>query len=866
MNIINTVINLDVSIYIYIGLCVFLIIGILTKARPKNIKDYSLGAKSFSTPVLIATMAATLIGGGSTIGEVALYYREGLVSVLPEVIGYFGYILFIIYILPKLDKYYGEISIASILSRIYGISVERFAGLSAYFYCFSAVALQVKTIGIIINYTLGYESVFAVCLSYFIITAYSALGGIRSVVKTDVVQFIIFMVVFPTVVSFLLKENGGLHSVFDKVLWEKKVDFNFISYISLFIFGLTPNISPTFIHRLLIGRSNNTNKKIIVFTALIQMLCSVFAIIIAAIAITKYQSSDGNVMLFKVVLGDMKNNLYIGVFAIAMLAIVLSTADSLMNTGAIIFVQNVLQNKVTDRNRLIALRIVTVLSGFLGLIIALKSKGLLEIIRFIAQYYFSTMLVPFIGGLLVNNPKPLMFWTSSLTGFLTYSLLPFFLPKIGYELYVISILMSSITFILTKNLKSETIISKKTILLRMKQYVDNIIKTMNVPETKLGYAIIPMSFFTIVVEATYNSISLGTEIFKIIAGLIGVSFIFIDKIFKHFSQTSRNCYILFAIWYCFPFLASYLYSALPNTGIAFANMVISCTFLAIIFSSQTLVVFMATGAMLGSLTFFILKPTGVEILISHYITLVFVVLYTGMISFSILKAKEDQLKLYMHELTKIASIGSGKESAVKVLEKQTEIMNLVLRHMKAEQIFLKKRAESNINSDNITHINAEELVEILKDYLCWVDDKRNVKYNINNTAKNFVVNSDVSVIYTIIFSISLYMRLFKEDVIKIAISCRNNQWLIKYSLPGLKFGIDEVKQYIDKDIGEENHKEGILNFNLVEKIIKASSDMQMRINKNSLVLKIPLVTEYSDNKEIFNFISDKMTKGSKVLN
>ena len=54
-------INLDVSTYVYIGLLLFLTTGILYKDKPKNIKDYAIGASPFGTPALVATMVATFI-------------------------------------------------------------------------------------------------------------------------------------------------------------------------------------------------------------------------------------------------------------------------------------------------------------------------------------------------------------------------------------------------------------------------------------------------------------------------------------------------------------------------------------------------------------------------------------------------------------------------------------------------------------------------------------------------------------------------------------------------------------------------------------------------------------------------------------
>jgi Na+/proline symporter len=210
MEIIKTLINLDVGVYVYVGLFLFLVVGILYKDKPKNIKDYALGSKAFSTPVLVATMVATFIGAGNTIGYVTLFYKNGLLFAFLPVFGCFAHVLFARYILPQFNQYYGKLSVVSVISKVYGNSVERFVAFVAYMYCFGVLAMQVKATGIIIEYALGYPSVLATIIAFMIITIYSAVGGIKSVVQTDVLQFIIFIIVLPMFAFFLLSENDGI--------------------------------------------------------------------------------------------------------------------------------------------------------------------------------------------------------------------------------------------------------------------------------------------------------------------------------------------------------------------------------------------------------------------------------------------------------------------------------------------------------------------------------------------------------------------------------------------------------------------------------------------------------------------------------
>ena len=861
---VNFLFNLDVGVYVYAGLFLFLIVGIMIKDRPKTIREYALGSKPFTTPVLVATMAATVIGGGSTIGRIRYYYEEGLFLVLPGLLSYFGVIIFVHYVLPRFDAYYKEFSIVSVLSRIYGDSVEKISGIIAYLYCFGALAMQVKAIGLVIEYALNYNSTFATILSFLVITIYSAFGGVQSVIRTDVVQFIIFIIVLPIFAIFLLKESGGIHHVFQKKVWEVKNYIVPIEYIALFIFNFLPNVSPIMTHRILVGGNEGSNRRTIYFSSLIQIICIFFVIIVSAVAMNKYQGMDSNLVFFQTVESVIQNNLLHALFAIALLAVILSSADSLVNTGAVIFVVNIIKNRIKDeKDKLVVLRIVTILSGLLGLFIALKIKSLLGVIWFVAQYYSVIMLIPFIGGLFIKEGKPVIFWASSITGFLSHTLLKILAPEIEHTAYIISLFMSFIAFIVTKYLVEESIDYNGKSISNMENLTANIIKQMNIPVSKLSYAILPISIFTLFMEAISNEMTTNTMVLKVIMGAIGLSFVFVDEIFKHRKSIVCNCYVLLAIWYCFPFLSSYLYYTLPNSNAALANMVISCTLLTAILSSKLLFIYTITGAIFGSIAFVILKPIVLGEFILHAIVIAAVALYVSIISLFILKTKEGGIRKFISDLKENTKDTNKKTSDI--LKEYANVIDIVKRHEKAKEVFLEQREKFKgyVEFNDIVTLNIEELVETLKDYLSLVELEKVIKFNIENKTKHITITKPESMIYTVIFSIAHYMVGFDKDLIKINISCKNKQLCVRYSLENLKLNIVEIKKYV-KDL---NRPDGVMSFELIEKIINKQDDMELKMSQNSIILSMRTLTgEIKEENTKFISLSSQENEKPKVLN
>lgn len=69
------------EIIIYGFLLTFLIVGLGYREKIKKFKDYALGTHICTKLALSATVVATLVGGGSTIGSIAMVGSISLTSI-----------------------------------------------------------------------------------------------------------------------------------------------------------------------------------------------------------------------------------------------------------------------------------------------------------------------------------------------------------------------------------------------------------------------------------------------------------------------------------------------------------------------------------------------------------------------------------------------------------------------------------------------------------------------------------------------------------------------------------------------------------------------------------------------------------------
>ena len=802
------------QIVIYVTLLVFLVVGILFKDKPKNMKDYSLGTRLFTKPMLIATMVATLIGGGSTIGQAALLYDQGMLYVIPVLAEIVGYLIFGYLIVPKFKEYYGSLTVVELLSKLYGKSVKPMVGTIAYLFCFGALAMQVKAVGIILQSTIGDTTVLPIILSFMIITIYAAFGGITSVIKTDVVQFIIFMVVLPIIAICILKESGGFYGLIEKIPQKKlSPEFSIISFISLIFYCMIPDDSPDFIHRILIGRDKVKNRTAVYITALLEVVLLFFVIVIASVAITKYQGIDSNTALFTVINGFIGSKIGMMAFAVAMLSVVLSTADSLINTGSIILVNDVISTKIkSEKNKLLCIKVVVTFSGILSLFIALKVENLIDLIWFIGQYYSAIMAVPLIGGLFIKERNESMFWASAITGFVSYTVLNLFWPDIDHLIYVISIFLSLVAYIIA---------SKGTIFYfnmnSFYSYIDKTFQEIKIPIDKLAYAITPLSFFIIITEIISNDIIVEGLITKIIAGVIGMSFLFIEAVYSK-NKRIFNLYVIFAIWYCFPFLSSYLYYSHPNSGVAYINMIVAGIFITAVFSWEKIIFSFISGMVMGGLVYWGVYKPSVMHFIPQTLSLTTLLSYIGLISYFIIRPKEYGVKRFIEGVTEQLT-KKNKAEVEKALKEYEITIELMGMHELAKRKYKEIRKELDIEmiKNEVGKINLRELSINIENYFNLMAHQKEMKINVEYEGEEEEVGIIISreLAYTIIFSISNFMIGCNTSQLDIKIYQRSEEIYLEYKLANYKFKLEEIEKYIT----QKNSEAELMSIELIEGII-----------------------------------------------
>lgn len=412
-------------------------IGIYYRSSSGNFSSYAKVKSSArnSKLLLMTTIFASTVGGGTTFGisqkafSGDLAFTYGLMLVIPVDL------LIAKYLLPKLVKHYGTESIGDIMASYYGAVGRFIAGIAAIMVSTGFLAVQISVSGHIFEHILKINYVSGVVLSYGIVIIYTTIGGLRSVMFTNLLQFFAMILAIPMVTIFGLNKIG-LASFIDQLPTEKVIFSShnhslLLNTISAALSFSVMNLYPNFIQRALINHDHQQTSRAIYLKTAIYAVFLVFITLNGLIAYNLYSSIDSHLALPHLISQIIPVGLQ-GFVVAGLLASVMSTADSDLNVISITIVKDLFKPifQLTDQKYLLLIaRISNIAIGSVAIIIALYFSSVVDLIMFISGFWGPTIITPLVFGLFGITISTRMMIASSLGGGLTFLLWEYYLAS-----------------------------------------------------------------------------------------------------------------------------------------------------------------------------------------------------------------------------------------------------------------------------------------------------------------------------------------------------------------------------------------------------------------------------------------------------
>lgn len=199
------------AVLVYLAFLAYLVVRIVrrptggaTPGDEAGATEYLLAGRALSLPAFVGTLVTSWYGGILGVGEWG--YGYGISSwIVFGVPYYLAAILFALFVAGRARRS-PFTSIPDALTRTYGPGVGRIG--AAMIFLLTAPAAYVLMLGTLFGYAFGWPGWVGIVLGTVLSLAYVVRGGLRAVVRTDVLQFALMFVSFALAVGFLVVRYG----------------------------------------------------------------------------------------------------------------------------------------------------------------------------------------------------------------------------------------------------------------------------------------------------------------------------------------------------------------------------------------------------------------------------------------------------------------------------------------------------------------------------------------------------------------------------------------------------------------------------------------------------------------------------------
>lgn len=375
-------------------------IGFSTGKKIKTFNDYAIGNRKFSDFAIFCTVAATAIGGTTTMGGVGKSYEIGITQFLAQIGMPISFIIVGTFLARRFGNYYGCCSLGDMFYKSYGLTGKVLAGITGCIYEILGVGLQFIAMSTAINILTGFSYMLSLFISATIILIYTGRGGIRAVTFTDVLQFMVLILAIPILLTTVLGKIGGVKALFDQLPCSHVTitGENLHRYMFLIFPLMLPTLSPIHVQRLLMTSNREQGVKAYYNLCWIYLFIAIMVIFLGLTAKVLYPHLyRADQALFTLIINCLPAGVF-GVAVIGILAVLMSTADSSLNSGSIMFVNDVvtpfIKHPLSEAAKLKMARIASLFIGFAAIIFASQRAGLFETKILVRTIWLSIILSP----------------------------------------------------------------------------------------------------------------------------------------------------------------------------------------------------------------------------------------------------------------------------------------------------------------------------------------------------------------------------------------------------------------------------------------------------------------------------------------
>jgi SSS family solute:Na+ symporter len=414
-----------------------IVLGLKLSRNIATGKDLFLAGRALPWWAVGFSLVATDIGGTDIIGVGGAAYVHGLAVGNFEWIGCVPAMIVAAFVFIPLFWRAGVYTIPEFLERRYNASVRSALAICWFIFMACNLGIMLFASARMLNVLFGWNPLFAILLTAFLVGIYTYFGGLAAVVYTDVLQCIIMIGGCLLVLFLGLSDVGGISGLIEKIRsaeavrqFSAEASSGMLEHTRLILpvdtespfpwtgifFGLGLILGPAYwignqaiVQRALGARSEFEAKAAYVWGALLKNIIPFIVAVPGLIALAKYPDLNSGDDAVPTLVARMLPVGLKGLFLAAFMAALMSSIDSYLNSAATLLTNDLykrfLRPTATDEHLLRIGRNVTIILILWGIAFALilsriESSGIYAIFQTLMAFFQGPAFAILISGIL----------------------------------------------------------------------------------------------------------------------------------------------------------------------------------------------------------------------------------------------------------------------------------------------------------------------------------------------------------------------------------------------------------------------------------------------------------------------------------
>lgn len=457
-----------VSGIVFLGLVV---VAMIYTRKNKSFEEFTVSDRKLNMGILFSSLSATFIGPAFSLSLVNQGYNNGYVYLL--IASFYGVAKMVeASIAGKLRiKFKNANSIGDVIAGKDSHNnkwLHIMVGLISFGLLIGFAGVITKAGGELLNSFFNLDKIYGIIIIAIIVSVYSFFGGLKASVYTDAIQFLIFVVLIPILLISVLNSSEFEYSHFEEhIIKLTKIGYNQFSnwdLVGLIItWFLGEMFIPPTVSRMLASKNAITSKRALSLSGLFMIVWLILMLTLGIVAKTnQIELKEEEQVLLKLGRDYLSSGLY-GIFIVAIISIVMSSLDSIINAASIAFTQDIVRplKRVGLKKSLKLARLATLVVTICSIALAIYFDTILNGLLTIYAYWAPSIIVVLVTSVILKK----QFWQAAIGAMLGGIVSTFITTKLNLEVppILMGLIIGMLFYVVIHNYKIKNERKKETV-------------------------------------------------------------------------------------------------------------------------------------------------------------------------------------------------------------------------------------------------------------------------------------------------------------------------------------------------------------------------------------------------------------------